>query len=153
MKDLISLSCSLNLFSASSNASSLIWGKTQNIRSSIFQTSALSSATFSPNTSTDGGKYTCGEIPVSCFRWLLTRFDFLIIECMLSLEILSMNVSSSPFLYFTTVDSRGKTWAVKPALTAYLRTREAQLKHRQNKLTPVTTFWACWKYARAKCGF
>lgn len=84
-------------------------GKTQNIRSSIFQTSVLSSATFSPNTSAHSGEHTCGEIPVSCFRWLLTRFDFLIIECMLSLEILSMNVSSSPFLYFTTVDSRGKT--------------------------------------------
>lgn len=53
---------------------------------------------------------TWGEIPVRCLRWLLTRFDFLIMECMLSLEILSMNVSSSPFLYFTTVDSRGKTW-------------------------------------------
>lgn len=51
---------------------------------------------------------TCGEIPVRCLRWLLTRLDFLIMECMLSLEILSMNVSSSPFLYFTTVDSRGR---------------------------------------------
>lgn len=29
-------------------------------------------------------------------------------ECMLSFEILSMNVSSSPFLYFTTVESRGR---------------------------------------------
>ena len=39
--------------------------------------------------------------------WLLTRFDFLMMECMLSLEILSISVSSSPFLYFITVDSRG----------------------------------------------
>lgn len=51
---------------------------------------------------------TCGEIPVRCLRWLLTRLDFLMMECMLSLEILSMNVSSSPFLYFTTADSRGR---------------------------------------------
>lgn len=29
-------------------------------------------------------------------------------ECMLSFEIFSMNVSSSPFLYFITVDSRGR---------------------------------------------
>lgn len=29
------------------------------------------------------------------------------IECMLSLEILSMRVSSSPFLYLSTVDRRG----------------------------------------------
>lgn len=52
---------------------------------------------------------TCGEIPVRCLRWLLTLLDFLIMECMLSLEIFSMNVSSSPFLYFTTMNSRGST--------------------------------------------
>lgn len=52
---------------------------------------------------------TCGEIPVRCLRWLLTRLDFLMMECMLSLEILSINVSSSPFLYFTTVGSGAKT--------------------------------------------
>ena len=50
---------------------------------------------------------TWGEMPVRCLMWLLTRFDFLMMECMLSLEILSISVSSSPFLYFITVDSRG----------------------------------------------
>lgn len=43
---------------------------------------------------------------MSCLRWLLTRLDFLMMECMLSLEILSMNVSSSPFLYFITVNNK-----------------------------------------------
>ena len=49
---------------------------------------------------------TCGEIPVRCLRWLLTRLDFFMIECMLSLEILSMRVSSSTLRYFTTVGQK-----------------------------------------------
>lgn len=102
MNDLISLSCSLNLLSASSKASSLICNRTiqdtRRIRTKLNHTRQV---ILCP-------RRTCGEIPVRCLRWLLTRLDFLMMECMLSLEILSMNVSSSPFLYFTTADSRGR---------------------------------------------
>lgn len=47
---------------------------------------------------------TWGAKPVRCLRWLLTRLDFLMIEWKLSLEIFSMRLSSSPFLYFSTKD-------------------------------------------------
>lgn len=100
IKDLMSLSCSLNFFSASSKASSLIWKPERSVRECTWH--------FSEDLSWNQWA-TCGEIPVRCLRWLLTLLDFLIMECMLSLEIFSMNVSSSPFLYFTTMDSRGST--------------------------------------------
>lgn len=94
IKDLMSLSCSLNFFSASSKVSSLIWKPERSVREVSWH--------FSEDLSWNQWA-TCGENPVRCLRWLLTLLDFLIMECMLSLEIFSMNVSSSPFLYFTTM--------------------------------------------------
>lgn len=107
MKDLMSLSCSLNFFSASSNASLLICG----VGGACVRLQPLRFPLDSDKKNLClEQKQTWSEIPVRCLMWLLTRLDFLIMECMLSLEILSMNESSSPFLYFTTGNRRGQSW-------------------------------------------
>lgn len=81
---------------------------------------------------------TCGAKPVRCFRWLLTRLDFLMMEWMFSLEIFSMRLSSSPFRYLRTGEWVKLVSEESPLLS---------MDRLQMRLTTQTRASACFQWA------